>query len=163
MGCFDWTPGEGEAAMNFIRRRRPYLGICFKPQHVQGLYKRLERRVLIAMLNMDDDLYDPKFAELVNSGGGDGPDNGGDGGSKGIKRNKDGNKKGGKDNKGGSTPDGKGNKGTGGKEDDSGNKKPEKGTKADKDGKEKGGSQSREELLKALNGLKTESEKKGKP
>ena len=40
-GGLDWTPGEGLNGINFIRRHKPYLGICFKPSHVDGLYKRL--------------------------------------------------------------------------------------------------------------------------
>ena len=67
VGALDWTPGEGFAAINFIRRRKPYLGICFKQSHVEGLYTRIEQLVVKCMLTVDDDLYDPKFAALVKN------------------------------------------------------------------------------------------------
>ena len=45
--------------------RIPYFGLCFTTEHMDLLYKRLTSRVLSAMLNANDQLYDSKLAELV--------------------------------------------------------------------------------------------------
>ncbi|CAK0854596.1 unnamed protein product [Prorocentrum cordatum] len=134
-GALDWNAGEGFAAVPFIRWRKPYVGICFKMSHVTGLYQRLELLALMCMLRVDDELYDPKFAALMENSSSKKDD------SKPqpkMKRTSNNRGQGGSESK----PDG---------DDETPPKKAKtgKGNKADKANK----SESRAELLKLLEGM----------
>lgn len=67
VACIDLSPGGGAWALQCIRSRVPYTGIALTHAHKLELGKRLVSQVLAAMCCSNDALYDPAFADHINS------------------------------------------------------------------------------------------------
>ena len=67
IASIDLTPGEGVNALVHVRKRLPYLGVCFTSSHVEFLQKRIENLVYRGMRDEEDaDLYEPALANLLH-------------------------------------------------------------------------------------------------
>ena len=64
------TPGDGSMALAAIRKRIPFVGVCWTEEHKSGLTTHLEKQIFIAMQTEDDDLYEPALVEILKSGEG---------------------------------------------------------------------------------------------
>ena len=63
----DFTPGDGSAALSYIRNKRGYIGICFNDFHVEALRKFLVASVMKAFSTADDPLFMPGYAAGLDS------------------------------------------------------------------------------------------------
>jgi len=63
----DFTPGDGSAALSYIRNKRGYIGICFNDFHVEALRKFLVASVMKAFSTADDPLFMPAYAAGLDS------------------------------------------------------------------------------------------------
>jgi len=61
----DLSPASGHWAMYCIKHRVPYVGIAMTQCHNDLLLKKLKSRTISAMMDANDDLYDPGFAAAV--------------------------------------------------------------------------------------------------
>ena len=59
---YDFTPGDGEAALAFLKARKGYIGICFNDSHVELLRERLIDNVMTAFGTAKDPLFHAAFA-----------------------------------------------------------------------------------------------------
>ena len=58
----DFTPGDGECAMAYLRNKRGYVGICFNDFHLNALHDHLIDCVIKAFSKPGDPLFHPAFA-----------------------------------------------------------------------------------------------------
>ena len=63
----DFTPGDGSAALSYIRNKRGYIGICFNDFHVEALRKFLVASVMKAFSTADDPLFMPGYVAGLDS------------------------------------------------------------------------------------------------
>ena len=61
----DLSPGSGHWAMYAVRHRIPYCGVAMTDLHKELLSKKLVSRVVNAMMDSNDSLYDAAFAAAV--------------------------------------------------------------------------------------------------
>ena len=61
----DLSPGSGHWAMYAVRNRVPYCGVAMTDLHKDLLSKKLVSKVLNAMMDSNDSLYDAAFAAAV--------------------------------------------------------------------------------------------------
>jgi hypothetical protein len=66
MGCYDLSPGDGNAALAFLWERRPYVGICFTDSHKSALMEWLVSQTLRAFGDQSSPFYEPKY-QAANS------------------------------------------------------------------------------------------------
>ena len=65
VAIYDMSPASGHFAMEAVRHRIPYTGVCLTETHKDELTKRLVSQTINAMSNSNDKLYDASFAEHV--------------------------------------------------------------------------------------------------
>ena len=65
VAIYDMSPASGHFAMEAVRHRVPYTGVCLTETHKDELMKRLVSQTVNAMSNSNDKLYDAAFAEHV--------------------------------------------------------------------------------------------------
>ncbi len=64
----DLTPGDGTLAMACLRRDSMYVGFTFTQAHAEQLRKHIEKSILKAMLDEQDELYEPRLRAAVAGG-----------------------------------------------------------------------------------------------
>ena len=64
----DLTPGDGTLAMACLRRDCMYVGFTFTQAHAEHLRKHIKKPILRAMLDEQDELYEPRLRAAVAGG-----------------------------------------------------------------------------------------------
>ena len=65
VSVLDMSPAGGHYAMEAVKNRIPYTGVCLSEPHKEELMKRLVSMTVTAMTNSNDKIYDAAFAEHV--------------------------------------------------------------------------------------------------
>lgn len=66
-GVIDLTASSGRFALNCVKKKVPYLGVCYTEDHVLALKSHLKDEVLAAFKDPDDDLFQAGFAKLLKT------------------------------------------------------------------------------------------------